>query len=159
MLKPPGLVFVGPSNHSMYRIFFCIRIHTYSCFVPTFNLSYISIADSEVLFGSVTKATVPSVRKDKGRTLRYPIGYVCRHLRKKIEEQNHELKEEPILCLVSLLKASDNEEECGTDEDWVKAQDRGGLLYVKETMYSLFLSIEGELRERLQALTGLEVRT
>ena len=107
--------------------------------------------------GSVTKATVPSVTKDEGRALRYAIGYVCRHLRKKKEEQNHELKEELIPCLVSLLKASDNEEECGTDEDWVKAQDRGGLLYVKETTYSLFFSIEGELRERLQALTGLEV--
>ena len=30
-------------------------------------------------------------------------------------------------------------------------------MYVKETTYSLFLSIEGELRESLQALTGLEV--
>ena len=43
-----------------------------------------------------------------------------------------------------------------TVEQMVKAQDRGGLTYVKETTYSLFLSIEVELRERLPALTGLE---
>ena len=52
-------------------------------------------------------------------------------LHKKIEEQNHEFKEELKLYLVSLLKVSDN--ECEVDEDWIKAQDRGGLLYVKET--------------------------
>lgn len=51
---------------------------------------------------------------------------------------------------LSLLKGSGNEAECGTDKDWIKAQDRGGLLYVKETMYSLFLSIEDEVREHLQ---------
>lgn len=105
--------------------------------------------------GSASKAAAPSLTKDEGRALRYAIGYVCRHLRKKIEEQNHELKEELILCLVSLLKGRDSEDP-GTDEDWIRAQDRGGLLYVKETTYSLFLSIEAELRERLQALTGLE---
>ena len=64
-------------------------------------------------------------------------------------------EEELILCLVSLLKGSDSE-DCGTDKDWIKAQDRGRLTYVKETTYSLFLSIEVELRERLLALTGLE---
>ena len=105
--------------------------------------------------GFVSKATAPPLTKSEGRGLRYAIGYVCRHVRKKIEEQSHELKEELILCLVSLLKESDSE-DCGTDEDWVKAQDRGGLTYVKETTYSLFLSIEVELRERLPALTGLE---
>ena len=105
--------------------------------------------------GSASKAAAPSLTKHEGRALRYAIGYVCRHLRKKIEENNHELKEELILCLVSLLKGSDIE-DCGTDEDWIRAQDRGGLLYVKETTYSLFISIEGEVREHLQALTGLE---
>jgi len=105
--------------------------------------------------GSVSKAAVPTLTKNEGRALRYVIGYVCRHLHKKIEKDNHELREELILCLVSLFKGSDSK-ECGTDEDWIKAQDRGGLLYMKETTYSLFLSIEAELREHLQALTGLE---
>ena len=60
--------------------------------------------------------------KDEGRPLQYAIGCVCRHLHKKIEEQNHEFKEELKPYLVSLLKVSDN--ECGVDEDWIKAQDR-----------------------------------
>ena len=89
--------------------------------------------------GSLSKAAAPSfITKDEGEeALRYAIGYVCRHLRKKIEDTNHELKEELILCLVSLVKGRDSEES-GTDEDWIKAQDRGGLLYVKETTYPLF---------------------
>ena len=64
--------------------------------------------------GSVSKATAPPLTKSEGRGLRYAIGYVCRHVRKKIEEQSHELKEELILCLVTLLKESDSE-DCGTD--------------------------------------------
>ena len=53
---------------------------------------------------------------------------MCRHVRKKIEEHNHKLKEEVIFCFISLLMVSDNE-DCGTDE---------------------------ELKEHLLALTGLE---
>ena len=40
----------------------------------------------------------------------------------------------------------DHEAECETDEDWIKVQDRGGFLYVKETTYSLFLSIKDDLQ-------------
>ena len=105
--------------------------------------------------GSAGKADVLSLTKNEGRAMRYAIGYICRHLRKKIEKSHHEHKEELILCLVSLCKDSDSEDH-GTDEDWIKAQDRGGLVYVKETTYSLFLSIETEVRAHLQGLTGLK---
>ena len=40
--------------------------------------------------------------------LRYAEGYVCRHIRKKIEASNHLLKEEMTLCLMTMLnKKSD----------------------------------------------------
>ena len=107
------------------------------------------------LLGSKGKADILSLTKNEGRAMRYAIGYICRHLRKKIEKYHHEHKEELILCLVSLCKDSDSQDH-GTDEDWIKAQDRGGLLYVKETTYSLFLSIETEVRANLQELTGVK---
>ena len=104
--------------------------------------------------GSTGKADVLSLTKNEGRAMLYAIGYICRHLRKKIEKSHHEHKEELILCLVSLCKDSDSEDH-GTDEDWIKTQDRSGLIYVKETIYLLFLSIETEVRAHLQGLTGL----
>ena len=36
--------------------------------------------------------------------LRYIAGYICRKLRTKIERENHELKEEMVLCLMELVK-------------------------------------------------------
>ena len=84
--------------------------------------------------------------------LRYASGYICRHLRKKFERENHDLKEEMILCLASLVKDS-NSEECGTDEEWLELMDRGGLYHVKETTFQLFCAIKGQVRSLLEALT------
>ena len=80
--------------------------------------------------GSVTKATAPPLTKSEGRGLQYAIGYVCKHVHKKIVEHYHEL-----LCLVSLLNGSDSE-DCGTDEDWIKAQVRGGLTCERDNIFS-----------------------
>lgn len=85
--------------------------------------------------------------------LRYAAGYVCRHLRRKIERGNHKLKEELVLCLMALVR-SGNDEECGPDEEWTRMLDRGGLWYVKETTYSLFLVIEEEARQCLKTLSS-----
>jgi len=47
---------------------------------------------------------------------------------------------------------SSDHEECGNEEEWIKLMDRGGLWYLKETTYSLFVSIEEETRESLKML-------
>lgn len=93
------------------------------------------------------------ISHQEGSALRYAVGYVCRHLRKKIQHGSHELKEELILCLMALVKDRDSE-ECGTDEEWTKMMDRGGLWHVKETTYALFVSIEEEIRDCLQTLVS-----
>ena len=36
--------------------------------------------------------------------LRYVAGYVCRHLRKKIEASSHPLKEDMVLCIMTMVK-------------------------------------------------------
>lgn len=94
---------------------------------------------------------VAPISDQEGNALRYAAGYVCRHLRKKIERGSHELKEELILCLMALVKDR-NSEEYGTNEEWTKMMDRGGLWHVKETTYALFLSIEEEIRNHLITL-------
>ena len=48
-------------------------------------------------------------------------------------------------------RSSDHEER-GNEEEWIKLMNRGGLWYLKETTYSLFVSIEEEARESLKML-------
>ena len=44
------------------------------------------------------------MNRNERNVLRYVAGYVCRKLRTKIERENHDLKEELILCLMDLVK-------------------------------------------------------
>ena len=42
------------------------------------------------------------LRESERGVLRYIAGYICGHLRQRLERENHELKEEMILCLMEL---------------------------------------------------------
>lgn len=91
------------------------------------------------------------IETNEGNALRYVAGYVCRHLHKKIEKENHEFKEEIVSCLMQLVRDK-NSQECETDEQWTKRVDRGGLWYVKETTFQLFCAIEYQIRAILNQL-------
>ena len=88
--------------------------------------------------------------KEKG-VLRYVAGYICRHLRQKLEREGHEFKEEMVLCLLDLVKGNDTEQP-GTDEEWIDLLDRGGLWHVKENTYQFFRAIEDVIRGVLPKL-------
>ena len=86
---------------------------------------------------------------EKG-VLRYVAGYICRHLRKKLERESHEFKEEMVLCLMELVKdPQDSEAKVETDEQWTDLIDRGGLWHVKETTYQFFRAVEHVIRDTL----------
>ena len=110
----------------------------------------------EILYSD--QGSSSEITQQEGSALRYAAGYVCRHLRKKIERENSEIKEELILCLMKLTKERSSE-DCGTDEDWIKMIDRGGLWHVKETTYQLFCAIEDEVRTRLQGVTSAATKS
>ena len=117
------------------------------------DIVFRKMIQDHLLFSSPANAdSITPVSHQEGSALRYAAGYVCRHLRKKIERESHELKEELILCLMALVKDRSSE-ECGNDEQWSMMMDRGGLWHVKETTYALLLSIEGEMRCCLRTLT------
>ena len=61
------------------------------------------------------------------------------------------MKEEVILCLMELTKDKDSEKG-DSDEEWTVRTDRGGLWYVKNTTYFLFVAIEEEVRKCLKQL-------
>ena len=56
-----------------------------------------------------------------------------------------------MLCLMPLVKGGDHE-ELEYEEEWTGMLDRGGLWYIKDTTYSLFLAIEEETRQCLKLL-------
>jgi len=89
--------------------------------------------------------------KERG-VLRYVAGYICRHLRQKLEREGHEFKEEMTLCLLELVKGDDDTEQFGTDEEWTNLIDRGGLWHVKENTYQFFRAVEDVVRGILPKL-------
>jgi len=88
---------------------------------------------------------------NEANALRYVAGYVCRHLRKKIEASAAPLKEEMVLCLMSMVKDK-SDTSSGNCEEWTDLVDRGGLWHVRENTYSFFLSLEEEMRILLPSL-------
>lgn len=88
------------------------------------------------------------------KALWYAAGYVCRHVRNKLERSRHTLKDELILCLMTLTKGGEFEESQGTDEDWTEVLDRGGLWHIRETTFHLFCAIEEEVQLQLKSLPG-----
>ena len=92
------------------------------------------------------------MRKNEKGVLRYIAGYICRHLRQKLERESHQFREEMILCLMELVKCKDSEELCATDEEWTDLIDRGGLWRVKEFTYQFFHAVEDAVRDTLKKL-------
>ena len=93
-----------------------------------------------------------SLSDQEGNALRYAAGYVCRHLRKKIENSTHNLKEKLIICLMTLVKGVQYPEGTGTNEQWTDSLDRGGLWHVRENTYHFFCALEEETQIQLWQL-------
>ena len=77
--------------------------------------------------------------------IRYVAGYICRHLQRKFEHENHPLKKDLILNLTSMVKFN-SDDASGPCEDWLDLMDRGGLWHVRETVHSFFVSLEQEVQ-------------
>ena len=75
----------------------------------------------------------------EANALRYAAGFVCRHLRNKIERSSHHFKEELVLCLMTLVKGVQYQENSGTNEEWIDLVDRGGLWHVRENTFHFFV--------------------
>ena len=83
--------------------------------------------------------------------LRYAAGYACRHVRKKVEASSHPLKEEMVLCLMTMVKEK-TDTTSGPCEEWTDLVDRGGLWHIQENTHSFFLCLEEEVRIHIQLL-------
>ena len=84
----------------------------------------------------------------KRETLQYAAGNVCQHVR---ERSRHILREELILCLMTLTKGGEFKESQGTDKDWTELLDCEGLWHIQKTFH-LFCDIEEEVQLQLKSL-------
>ena len=93
-----------------------------------------------------------SLNDQEANALRYAAGFVCRHLRNKIERSTHILKEELIVCLMTLVKGVQYPENTGTNEEWLDSVDRGGLWHVQENTFYFFCALEEAVQLQLKQL-------
>lgn len=89
---------------------------------------------------------------EEENALRYVAGYVCRKLRKSLDSSSLPSKEDMILCVME-LSGDEMDEERGT-EAWTNLIDRGGLWHVSDQTYSLFATMEEEIRQHLSLATA-----
>ena len=90
--------------------------------------------------------------KNEEGVLHYIAGYICRHLRQKLERESHPFREEMILCLMEMVKCEDSDELYATGEEWTDLIDRGGLWHVKEFTYQFIHAVEDAIRDTLKKL-------
>ena len=78
---------------------------------------------------------------EEASALRYAAGYVCRAMKKKYQS-NPELLE----CVDELTDDSSEDGDHFSSE-WTKVASRGGLLYIKDTVYFVFQAMEMVVRQ------------
>lgn len=100
--------------------------------LPASHRCTVQIADKITLRNEIADNSKPtaSLYDQEGNALRYTADSLCRHLRKKIERSKHSLKEELILCLMTLVKGMHYPENTGTNEEWIDSVDQEGLWHV-----------------------------
>ena len=88
---------------------------------------------------------------EEENALRYVAGYVCRKLRERLESSSLPRKNDMIVCLMELT-GEEMDKERGT-EAWANLIDRGGLWHVSDQTYTLFATLEEEVRRYLSLAT------
>ena len=97
-----------------------------------------------------TKDTpIPSLDYNEKNALRYVCGYITRKIYQKLKDSSHKFKDELCLCLAEMNDV-DPDEMNDESNEWTKTVDRGGLKHVTNMTYSMFASIETELRRYLR---------
>ena len=80
--------------------------------------------------------------------LRYVAGYVCRKVRDNLKKSNCKVsnKDSMIQCLEEISGATDEDRDA---EEWTRLIDRGGLWQMNDDVFSLFVVMEEEIRQKL----------
>ena len=95
-----------------------------------------SLIRSHFHISSESTTCTSTINEHEKNALRYAAGYVCRHIRSKIENPSHALKEELLLSLMAMVKGKGCTGDIGTAEEWTDILDRGSLWRIKETGYT-----------------------
>ena len=153
-----GVILLYPAFTNRWTVFLCKAnspCGTQVLYQHLTDLMFKSLFKSTYSLADRTFQPPCPLTINEANALRYVAGYVCRHLRKIIEASAHPLKEEMILCLMSMVKDKSDTSE-GHCEEWTNLVDRGGLWHVRENVFCFFLSLEEEIRMLLPSLLSEE---
>lgn len=101
-----------------------------------------------------------SLTYEEINALRYAAGYAPRAVGKKLRKSTQPIRAELTLCIMDLVDDTDDVED--QSQDWIKANDRGGLTHVNDmayvgglthvndTAYQVFLTMELIVRRQLR---------
>lgn len=87
------------------------------------------------------------ITSEEMNAIRYAAGYVPRAVKKRLSRTSKPNKEDLICCLSDLI--CDAGEDPNLYSDWLCSIDRGGLVYVNDMAFELFVTMERELRTHL----------
>ena len=116
------------------------------------DLMFRAIMRYKYCIPSSNESEVDAVTCNEANALRYAAGYVCRHLKHKLQRSSHPLKNEMVQCLQQLVRARSESDECGVAEEWTELVDRGGLCRISDPAFQVFYSLEVEVRSSLESL-------
>lgn len=85
-----------------------------------------------------------SLTFEEQNALRYTAGAVIKALLRKLKRSADPLKEEMTICLLELNRNEDVSKD--ESEDWTSLVDRGGLTHIDDLTYSIFVSMELEVK-------------
>ena len=106
----------------------------------------------------VSSCSNPGLTYSEYSALRYAAGYVPRALRKKVVRSSYseESKTDLLNCLDDMVGTDDI--QCDS-ADWIKCVNRGGLMFVNDLTFEIFVAMELEIRNHLQACQPVNMLT
>ena len=114
------------------------------------HLIFKELIKSRCTVTDVSSCSNPGLTYSEYSALRYAAGYVPRALRKKVVRSSYseESKTDLLNCLDDMVGTDDV--QCDS-ADWIKCVNRGGLIFVNDLTFEIFVAMELEIRNHLQA--------
>ena len=88
---------------------------------------------------------MPALSFEESDALRHVAGYVCCTLWNRLHKSSNPKKDDLLLGVADIIS---DDQGSATSSSWVRTIDRGGLVHVHESVYTLFVKIE--LRNNLR---------
>ena len=116
-----------------------------------------SLIRSHFQISSASSTYTATINEHEKNALRYAAGYVCCHIRSKIEKSSHALKEELLLSLMAMVKGKGCTGDIGMAEEWTDMLDRGVCGESKKLHFTFFVLWKKKCKYNLNSCQQVQV--